>query len=138
MVKRSILLICCLLACALTQAQQTLNIHTTTQGTVSIAFAQKPVITLSSPAVLKVTSEQLTVEFPFSEVERITFDDAPDAVPALMERDGIASLRIYDLSGRLVHQATAKEGAASLDLSTLKTGVYVVKDGKRTYKVSVK
>ena len=31
------------------------------------------------------------------------------------------------------NQATAKEGAASLDLSTLKTGVYVVKDGKRTY-----
>lgn len=120
------------------QAQKTLNIHTTTQDTVSIAFAQKPVITLSSPAVLKVTSEQLIVEFPFSEVERLTFEDAPDAVPALMERDGIVSLRIYDLSGRLVHQAAAKEGAASLDLSTLKTGVYVIKDGKRTYKVSVK
>ena len=137
MVKRSILLICCLLACALVQAQQTLNIHTTTQGTVSIAFAQKPVITLSSPTVLKVASEQLTVEFPFAEVERITFEDAPDAVP-LVERDGAATLHIYDLSGRLVQQAAAKAGAASLDLSKLRPGVYVVKDGKRTYKVSVK
>ncbi|MBQ8937766.1 MAG: T9SS type A sorting domain-containing protein [Bacteroidaceae bacterium] len=138
MVKRSILLICCLLACALVQAQQTLNIHTTTQGTVSIAFAQKPVITLSSPTVLKVASEQLTVEFPFAEVERITFEDAPDAVPALVERDGAATLHIYDLSGRLVQQVPAREGAASLDLSKLRPGVYVVKDGKRTYKVSVK
>ena len=138
MVKRSILIISCLLACLLVQAQQTLNIHTTTQGTVSFAFAEKPIITFTSPAVLKVTSDRLTVEFPFNEVERLTFEDAPDAVPSLVERDNITGIHIYDLNGRLVQQAAATNGAASLNLSTLKTGVYVVKDGKRTYKVSVK
>lgn len=138
MVKRSLFIISCLLACLFVQAQQTLNIHTTTQGTVSFAFAEKPVVTFTTPAVLTVTSEKLTVEFPFNEVERLTFEDAPDAVPTLVERDGLSALRIFDLSGRLVHQAAATDGAASVDLSTMKTGVYVVKDGKRTYKVSVK
>lgn len=138
MVKRSILIISSLLVCLLAQAQQTLNIHTKTQGTVSFAFAEKPTITFTSPEVLKVTSDRLTVEFPFNEVERLTFEDLPDAVPSLMERDNITGLHIYDLNGRLVQQAAATNGTASLNLSTLKTGVYVVKDGKRTYKVSVK
>lgn len=138
MVKRTLLILSCLLACLLVQAQQTLNIHTTTQSTVSFAFTQKPVVTFATPEVLTVSSEQLTVEFPFAEVESITFEDTPDAVPSIVERDGIAHIRIYDLNGRLIQQAPATNGAVSLHLSTLKPGVYVVKDGKRTYKVSVK
>ena len=138
MVKRTFLFLSCLLACLLVQAQQTLNIHTTTQGTVSFAFAEKPVVTCATPEVMTVSSELLTVEFPFNEVESITFEDTTDDVPSIVERDGIAILSIYDLNGRLIQQAAATNGAASLNLSTLKTGVYVVKDGKRTYKVSVK
>jgi hypothetical protein len=138
MVKRTFLFLSCLLACLLVQAQQTLNIHTTTQGTVSFAFAEKPVVTFATPEVMTVSSELLTVEFPFNEVESITFEDTTDDVPSIVERDGIAILSIYDLNGRLIQQAAATNGAASLNLSTLKTGVYVVKDGKRTYKVSVK
>jgi len=137
MVKRSFLLIICLLACLLVRGQQTLNIHTTTKGTVSIAFAEKPTITFTSPSVLKVTSDKLTVEFPFDEVERLTFEDLPDAVASLVEHDNISYLQIYDLSGRLVHQTAGTNGSASVNLSILKPGVYVVKDGKRTYKVRV-
>ena len=138
MVKRTFLFLSCLLACLLVQAQQTLNIHTTTQGTVSFAFAEKPVVTFATPEVMTVSSELLTVEFPFNEVESITFEDTTDDVPSIVERDGIAILSIYDLNGRLIQQAAATNGAASLNPSTLKTGVYVIKDGKRTYKVSVK
>ena len=38
------------------EAQQTLNIHTTTIGVVSFAFASKPKVTFSESEVLKVTS----------------------------------------------------------------------------------
>ena len=135
MVRRTLILVSCLLACIILHAQQTLNIHTTTQGTVSIAFAETPVITLTTPEVLTVTSEKMTVEFPFTEVLNITLEDTPDAVSSLVERDGIAVLRIYDLSGRMVSQTLAKDDSVALPLSVLKPGIYIVSDGKRSYKI---
>ena len=45
------------------------------------------------------------------------------------------TFRIYDLNGRLVHRSRSRQGAVTVDLNALSTGVYIVKDGKRTYKV---
>ena len=120
-------------------AQQTLNIHTTTQGVVSIAFAEKPDLTFPAKEVLTVTTESMTVEFPFAEVEKITFEDGnEDGVETLSVRDGSGAIvHVYDLSGKLVRQGiAATHGSASVNLSTLRPGVYVVRDGKRTYKVT--
>ncbi len=121
---------CCIVAYA-----QQLNIHTTTQGIVSIAFAEQPKITFSADDVMTVTSSTLTLDFPYSEVEKITFDDNVTPVQTLTVREGNTQLLIYDLSGKLVRQATSHDGTASVNLSSLKPGVYVVKDGKRTYKI---
>lgn len=133
---RHFITLCCLLTCGLAaMAQQTLNIHTTTRGVVSFAFASKPEVTFPSTTMLTVTSETMTVEFPCEEIEKITFSDVADGVESLVVRDGADRVLIYDLSGKLVHQAQAKQGRVTVDLSTLRSGVYVVKDGKRTYKV---
>ena len=122
--------------CTLTAgAQQTLNIFTKTQGVVSFAFADKPEITFPCADSLSVTSATLTVEFPYAEIEKITFTDGVDAVESFVVRDGVDRVLIYDLSGKLVSQSKASRGRARVDLSPLRPGVYVVKDGKRTYKV---
>lgn len=116
-------------------AQQTLNIHTKTKGVVSFAFADKPEVTFPSADSLTVASTTLTVHFPYAEVEKITFTDSADAVESLVVRDDTNQVLIYDLTGKLVLQARANKGRVRVDLSTLRPGVYVVKDGKRTYKV---
>lgn len=137
---KSFLACLCLILCtSKLSAQQTLNIFTTSQGVVSIAFDEQPKLTFQTADVLTVTSTSMTVEFPFSDVEKITLDDAePDAVTSLTVNDGIPAISIYDLSGKLVRQQQADKGAASVNLSTLRPGVYVVKDGKRTYKITKK
>lgn len=129
----SLLLLCCSLTAA---AQQTLNIHTTTAGVISIAFDDQPNLTFPTPEVLMVTSSSMTVEFPFDEVERLTFDSATDAVETLTVREGDGAVLIYDLSGKLVRQGATSKGSSTVDLATLRPGVYVVRDGKRTYKVT--
>ena len=134
---RKIFLTICLLCCGLAgRAQQTLNIYTTTQGVVSFVFADKPEMTFPTADMLTVTSEKMTVEFPYSEVEKITFEDAPDAVASLSVHDGAGPVLIYDLSGKLLREVKTSQGSANIDLSTLRPGVYVVKDGKRSYKVT--
>ena len=135
MVRRLFLIACLLGSCLAAMAQQTLNIHTTSQGIVSFAFSSKPVITFPTTDVLTVTSESMTVEFPYADVEKITLDDDPTGVEALTVREQTDAVFIYDLSGKLVRQSKAKAGAATVNLSDLRPGIYVVKDGKRTYKV---
>ena len=135
MVRRLITLagvLCCLLT---TEAQQTLNIHTTTQGTVSFAFTSKPVVTFSESEVLKVTSESMTVEFPYAEVVKLDFSDQTTGVETLTVREHTDGIYVYDLTGKLLRHTPAKDGSATIDLSDLRPGIYVVKDGKRSYKV---
>ena len=135
---RQLFLTICLLCCGLAvRAQQTLNIYTTTQGVVSFVFADKPEMTFPTADMLTVTSEKMTVEFPYSELEKITFEDAPDAVASLTVQDGAGPILIYDLSGKLLREVKTSSGSSSatINLSTLRPGVYVVKDGKRSMKL---
>ena len=121
---------------SMANAQSTLNIHTTTNGTVCFTFEEKPQMSFKTSEVLTISSTSVTVEFPYAEVEKITFnDDDPTAVPMLTVRDNTDEVRIYDLNGRLVHRSRSHQGAVTVDLNALSTGVYIVKDGKRTYKV---
>lgn len=134
---RRILSLACALLCTplLAMAQQTLNIHTTTQGTVSFAFATKPVVTFVAPETLKVVSATMTVEFPYADIEKLTFSDTATGVESLSVSEATGVVSVYDLSGKLVLQDANADGTARLNLSSLRPGVYVVKDGRRSYKV---
>ena len=134
---RRLLSLACALLCAplLAMAQQTLNIHTTTQGTVSFAFATKPVVTFVAPETLKVVSATMTVEFPYADIEKLTFSDTATGVESLSVSEATGVVSVYDLSGKLVLQDANADGTARLNLSSLRPGVYVVKDGRRSYKV---
>lgn len=133
---RRLLSITCLLCCVLAAAaQQTLNIHTTTKGVVSFAFTSKPKVTFSESEVLKVTSETMTVEFPYAEVVKLDFSDQTTGVESLTVQEHTNGIFIYDLTGKLLRHTPAKEGATTVNLSDLPPGIYVVKDGLRSYKV---
>ena len=133
---RRLLSITCLLCCVLAAAaQQTLNIHTTTKGVVSFAFTSKPKVTFSESEVLKVTRETMTVEFPYAEVVKLDFSDQTTGVESLTVQEHTDGIFIYDLTGKLLRHTHAKEGATTVNLSDLPPGIYVVKDGLRSYKV---
>ena len=133
---RRLLSITCLLCCVLAAAaQQTLNIHTTTKGVVTFAFTSKPKVTFSDSEVLKVTSETMTVEFPYAEVVKLDFSDQTTGVESLIVQEHTDGIFIYDLTGKLLRHTPAKEGATTVNLSDLPPGIYIVKDGLRSYKV---
>ncbi len=117
------------------EAQQTLNIHTTTKGTVSFAFSSKPKVTFAESEVLKVASETMTVEFPYAEVVRLDFSDQTTAVETITVHEQTDGVRIYDVAGKLLRHTPAKDGAAAVNLTDLPPGIYIVNDGRRSYKV---
>ena len=116
-------------------AQQQLNIYTTSQGVVVFTFADEPKVTFPSGETLAVTSTSLTVEFPFSEIEKITMEDGVTKVETLVVNDGAGNVTVHDLQGRLVLRLEASRKGTAIDLSTLPAGTYVVNDGRRAYKV---
>ena len=136
MVKRILSTLCLLGCCYFASAQQTLNLYTTTKGIVSFSFTEEPKVTFPSPEVIMVATEAVTVEFPFSEVEKVNFSDEATSVETITVREeGDLTVAIYDLSGKLVRKYAAREGIYTVDLSRLPKGTYVVKDGMRAYKV---
>lgn len=134
MVRKFILTICMLSGCLLATAQQSLNIHTTSKGVVTFTFDEKPVVTFSDE-ILNVATDSVSVEFPFEDIEKITFEDGVTAIESIRINDGKGIVTIYDISGRLVSKYKPVEGSTTVDLTPLPSGVYVVNDGKRTYKV---
>ena len=77
----------------------------------------------------------MTVEFPYAEVVKLDFSDVPTRVESLTVREHTDGVCIYDLTGKLLRHTSAKDGAATVNLSDLPPGIYVVKDGQRSYKV---
>ena len=117
------------------RAQQQLNIYTTSSGVVVFTFAQEPKVTFPSGETLAVSSDSLTVEFPFSEIEKITMEDGVTRVDQLIVRDGTGDVTVHDMQGRLILRAGARREGTQVDLSALPAGTYVVTDGRRSYKV---
>jgi len=139
MVKRTFITLC-LMAVGLTlAAQETLNIYTVTADTISITFDQHPQLTFETENVLTIETDQLTVQFPFADIAKITLNDKDNqtAIGELKETNNGGPIFVYDLTGKLIKRASSTDNSANLNLSDLRTGIYIIKDGKRTYKVRI-
>lgn len=109
-------------------------------------------IVLAHPAI--------TVEYAADEVERFRFDavDSPDVydgdhqsaienvevpsrsitiTPDAISADGVDSIEVYDLGGRLAGRAAAENGTATFDASRLPGGVYIVRVGSTSLKIKL-
>jgi hypothetical protein len=87
--------------------------------------------------------------YPLSEIKKMYFSvDDPDAIKALPQEaenmqykdgklkvDGDGMLRIYNANGALVQMANVKKGA-NINLSNLKSGLYIVNMGNKTIKLT--
>lgn len=117
-------------------SQHTLCIHQKKGGVVSYALSEKPVVTYVKDQ-LHLTTSKVTIDYPLSNLEKLTFDDQPSAIDELRVEADDASLSIYRLDGSLVQQveASALDATSHFDISTLPAGTYIIKHGSITHKL---
>jgi len=128
----------CTLFCQATFGQETLNIHTKTKGVVSIPFAEHPEVSFTGENLLKVVSAKLNVEYAFDEIEWISFEDNTSDMKDIIHKGHVIGMTVYNMAGVMVRRIEAFNGSCSLDWLSLPPGVYIIQEGQRAYKITIK
>lgn len=120
-------------------AQNTLNIHQKDGAVVLYAFSEKPVVTYTDEGIHLVTTK-VEIDYPMANLEKWTFEegDAPVSVETITTSGTADDIRIYTTSGVLVKTISQSEGTASFSTADLPAGIYIIKNGKTTYKITKK
>lgn len=130
----SLLFLCTSLCCA----QNVLNVYSKNGAVVTFSLSEKPVVTYSSN-ILVLTTQTTKVEYPLSDLEKVTFGDIESKVESISSSgiSGDLTIRIYDLSGREIKAIGSDKDVSSpqLLLDDLNEGTFIVKQGNITYKI---
>lgn len=134
-------LLCLLLSSVfLVQAfsQNTLNLFLKNGSSLSFVFTDKPVICYSADSLFMRT-EHTHIEYPISELDRITFtnsEDKPESINYYLA-DETSSVTIFDISGRII-STYEDDGNHTLDISLtgLENGIYIIRQGDKSYKIT--
>lgn len=143
MVKRILSLLFLSRFCVLGWSQSVLlTIHAKSGAKVSYALSEKPVVTYQGN-VLVLTTPGTTMEYPLSDLQMFTFSGSTNAVESVtMEPSkGDGTVRIYNMSGVLVRTIKPSgDRSADTTFSTqdLPSGIYIIKQGRQTYKITKK
>lgn len=137
--KRTILLtaLSLLLGGASCFAQNTLNVHQKDGAIVSYAFSEQPLVTYTDEGIHLVTTK-VEVDYPMANLEKFTFSDDPNGINEIRTAGATSDIRIYALNGKLLKTVRQQEGAATFSTDELPQGVYIIKNGETTYKVTKK
>lgn len=130
----SMLIAIVLLGATTSFAQNTLNIHQKSGGVVSYGFSEKPVVTYAGE-YMHVETVSVSIDYPVSNVQKLTFKDSESSIGELRVEEESSDLLIYNLKGQLVKKAESEDGISQLDIQELPAGIYVVKNGKTTFKI---
>lgn len=122
------------LSVATSFAQNTLNIHQKSGGVVSYGFSEKPVVTYAGE-YMHVETVSVSIDYPVTDVQKLTFEDRESSIGELRVEEKSSDLLIYNLKGQLVKKAESEDGISQLDIQELPAGIYVVKNGKTTFKI---
>jgi len=123
-----------------------LTVSSTGENYISLPTIQK--ITFADGNCI-VTTTTGDYTYPLSEIKKMYFSvEDPDAIEALPQEaenlqfkngmlkvEGDGMLRIYSANGALVQLANVKKGA-NINLSNLKSGLYIVNMGDKTIKIT--
>lgn len=117
-------------------AQNTLNVHQTDGSIVRYAFSDKPIVSYTDTGIHLVTT-QVEVDFPFTDLKMFTFEDETTLVgiETFTTVGSTDNIRIYTTAGVLVRIIYQNEGTAILFPGDLPAGIYIIKNGKNTYKI---
>lgn len=120
-------------------AQNILNVHQKDGVVVRYAFSDKPMVTYTDTGIHLVTTK-VEVDYPMANLEKWTFEegDAPVSVETITTSGTADDIRIYTTSGVLVKTISQSEGTASFSTADLPAGIYIIKNGKTTYKITKK
>lgn len=121
----------------LSHAQNTLNVNLKDGTKVSYAFADKPKITFTEGKLI-VTTTRTSAEFPLSGIRKYTFRETESTTKIdEMKASNLQSeyLSVYDNNGKLLMKTRVSDGNASLSLGTLPQGIYIVREGSKSYKI---
>lgn len=119
-------------------AQETLNIHQKDGVVVSYVFAEEPIVTYTNEGI-HVTTVKEDLDCPFANIRKFTFSDSDESsigIPAT--KDTNDETKIYDLRGLLVETVKQRDGRVTLIKLCLPNGIYVVKNGGATFKITIR
>lgn len=133
------------------EAGDNLIISTKDGQQVTYLLSTRPVVTFEGTDLVLKTTE-VTVKYPLADIEDMTFDLASGIQPVKMDQNisftidanhiaanGLKNgevLQVFSLDGKVLVNATASEdGQLSVSTEALPHGVYVVKAGKKSYKI---
>ena len=128
------LFLCCSLFCF---AQNTLNVHQKDGAVVKYGFSEKPTVTYTEKGIHLATTK-VEVDYPFANLENFTFSEEATAIDVLTTEMTNDDVRIYNTNGVLLKTVKQSDGAASFSTSELSKGIYIIKNGKTTYKITKK
>lgn len=123
-----------MMTAVIVNAQNALTIHQKSGGKVTCLFSSKPVVTYSGESLI-LRSTTMDVEYPLSNLVKITFDDSANDIKngVIYDRNEETVTGIYALDGTLV--MTVDPDAGALPVQDLKNGIYLVKTKSTTYKI---
>lgn len=138
--KKILLFVLVCLTAATMYAQHSVKIITKSGESISIAFADRPVLTYEDGYIVirsEVTGAE--VSYPLGDLagSEVESDDIITGVDAISYGTLSEDVKIYTLNGVLVKTLPAgTEGV--MPFNGLKSGAYVIKKGKVTHKVQIK
>lgn len=123
------------------QAQNTLNVYQTDGTLLCFSFADKPTTLFVDDDVIVKTDKQL-LSFPFSSIDRYTFEDGHDPTGFMgiqMSDPSSEGISIYDMSGKLRKTVVPSNGnSAEIQTTDLPAGTYIIRNKDVTYKFQKK
>ncbi|MCQ2244884.1 MAG: T9SS type A sorting domain-containing protein [Bacteroidaceae bacterium] len=133
--KRFLTIFSLFLCVAASLAQNTLNVHQKDGTVVKYGFSEKPTVTYTDAGIHLATTK-VEVDYPFANLEMFTFSDESSAIDVLTTERTSDDVRIYNTNGVLLKTVKQSDGAASFSTSDLPKGIYIIKNGKTTYKIT--
>lgn len=117
-------------------AQNTLNIHQKDGTVVRYAFSEKPVVTYTDIGIHLVSKIE-EIDYPMENLQMWTFEDNPSQPTGIFQTEGTKDdIRIYTTAGILVRTIPQNAGNAIFSTADLPAGVYIINNGKTSYKIT--
>lgn len=121
-------------------AETALIVHQKSGGTVEFAFSEKPVVTYSD-GYLVISVTEASVSYPLSNMQKFTFGELSSNYTRIVAPKEAAPqpTYIYSIGGMLMRTLQPNEdGSTPATLDGLSAGIYVIKNGNTSYKITKK